>query len=147
MDTLGFGFQFNRVETEYKWLANGFKEPVLQIVKRAGGMGPASVSVSWIDTLHAPNNSINQIESLTDLEIYPNPAKEKINIRFSGNSDSKFKISIISFTGQLIREELFDSNNMGNHIFSIGNLNLKSGIYAVKISNSKNSVTKKMIIE
>ena len=147
LDTLGFGLHFDRVEIEYKWLTNGHKEPVLQIVERTGGMGGASIAVSWIDTLHISNNSINELNQIVDFEIYPNPSKDLINIHFKSGDEQKYKISIISFTGQLVKEELISPNRNINSTFSMNNLNLKPGIYEIILSNSKSSLAKKIVIE
>ena len=72
------------------------------------------------------------------LSIFPNPAKDKIEISFE--KCQKVNIEIFELTGKLILSEIIQTNEE----FNINNLN--SGIYLIKITDEEsNSFTNKLI--
>jgi len=80
------------------------------------------------------------------LVIYPNPSKGVFNIKlaiFNVQTD----VYLFDTTGKLIaRKSISKENNSGNTI-AIGNNNLSSGIYLVKIITKDQTTTKKLIVE
>ena len=80
------------------------------------------------------------------LVIYPNPSKGVFNIKlaiFNVQTD----VYLFDTTGKLIaRKSISKENNSGNTI-AIGNNNLSSGIYLVKIITKDQTTTKKVIVE
>jgi hypothetical protein len=80
MDTLGFGFGFDRTETEFKWLAKGNKLPVFQVNKRQGGMGGNNTDAWFVDNRPA-DFSVEENAQNSSIKIYPNPAQEKIYLQ------------------------------------------------------------------
>ena len=91
-DSIGMGGGFNRNETEYKWLADGFHGPVLQITKS----GQNNVKAKYFN--HIPIDlSVKPVESLNPVEIYPNPAINIITIKIpSDNNDITLTVTDIS---------------------------------------------------
>jgi hypothetical protein len=79
-----------------------------------------------------------------DINLMPNPAKEKLQIQF-GNNDGLSKINIYNSIGQLIYEEAI---NQKNELFIVTE-NYKAGIYFVNIINNLNEIvlTKKFVKE
>lgn len=58
-----------------------------------------------------------------ELSLYPNPANEKINLKFQSNSKSMMELKIYDLTGRLVRSKEFDKNTE----ISVGDL--AEGIY------------------
>ena len=80
------------------------------------------------------------------LLVYPNPSKGIFNIKLS-MVDIQTDIYLFDTTGKLIaRKSISKENNSGN-LIRIGNYNLSSGIYLVKIITKHKAVTKKVIVE
>jgi hypothetical protein len=92
----------------------------------------------------AIDNAITSFEE--ELQVYPNPSKGIFNIKLAiFNVDTE--IYLFDTTGKLIaRKSISKENNSGNMI-AIGNNNLSSGIYLVKIITKNETVTKKVIVE
>lgn len=84
-----------------------------------------------INTLSTPNIKLN------DVEVYPNPVKNNI-VYF--NSGTPLDVKVYDILGKLVIAKSILPNNA--HI-DISNIN--NGIYLVKISNSNQSITKKLI--
>ena len=78
--------------------------------------------------------------------VYPNPSKGVFNIKLA-IFNVETEIYLFDTTGKLIvRKSISKDNNSGN-LIRIGNNNLSSGIYLVKIITKDVTVTKKVIVE
>jgi hypothetical protein len=90
------------------------------------------------------SNGISLFEE--NLKVYPNPSKGIFNIKLA-NLNVQTEIYLFDTTGKLIaRTSVSKENNSGSPI-RIGNYNLSSGIYLVKIITKEETLTKKVIIE
>ena len=88
-----------------------------------------------LDLDSANVNAINQVPSI-DIQVYPNPAQNQINII---SAIPIYKASIMNSTGQIVKNI--------NHNESFVNIReLKAGLYFIVIRNTNNnSVTKKFV--
>ncbi|MCI2229846.1 T9SS type A sorting domain-containing protein [Polaribacter sp. MSW13] len=102
-------------------------------------------------TANAPTLSIS-IENVLDVKsfekstlgLYPNPLKNgRLNVSLNGFSDNA-KLNIFSVIGQLVHSEKISVNS--NNTFST-TLNLKSGLYIVKVEDGTTTKTQKLIVE
>ena len=75
--------------------------------------------------------------------VYPNPAKEFINVEFSGLNDENIIIEIIDVFGKVI-EKVNEKNENG--IFNLNVRSLAAGYYVLKISSGNSVIQKKIII-
>ncbi|MDP8204434.1 MAG: YCF48-related protein [Candidatus Tenebribacter mawsonii] len=86
----------------------------------------------------------NVIVETLQFEIFPNPAKNKIQIQCSEFKTENGIIELLSLEGKKILEKEIES---GIENIELDLNNLKSGMYLCKISTDKKSSTKKLIIE
>ena len=75
--------------------------------------------------------------------VYPNPAKEFINVEFSGLSDENISIEIIDVFGKVVQKE---NRKNENQIFNLNVSSLDAGYYVLKISSGYSVIQKKIII-
>ena len=75
--------------------------------------------------------------------VYPNPAKEFINVEFSGLSDENIRIEIIDVFGKVVQKE---NRKNENGIFNLNVRSLAAGYYLLKISSGYSVIQKKIII-
>jgi hypothetical protein len=75
--------------------------------------------------------------------IYPNPAKEFINVKFSGLNDENTSIEIIDVFGKVIQKEISKNENQ---MFNLNVSSLAAGYYVLKISSGNSVIQKKIII-
>jgi hypothetical protein len=73
--------------------------------------------------------------------IYPNPARNVINLDFRDNNIYMNTIQLFDVTGNLVYSELI---NQSSHRINLDGL--MNGIYFIRISNMEYSVTKKLVI-
>ena len=101
-----------------------------------------AVSTELLETEIVDNNvSIDIKNKVSNIHIFPNPAKEIVTIDFE-NQQSGI-IQIYSLSGQLMVEQIFKNSNKEN-------INIKTfnrGVYLVKVQDSKTSELKKLIVE
>lgn len=78
---------------------------------------------------------------------YPNPFNPTTTIEFSVENSDNVSLSIYSVTGELVANLLDNQKfNSGHYKVTFDGSNLSSGTYIYKISNGKNSLSKKMIL-
>jgi hypothetical protein len=75
--------------------------------------------------------------------VYPNPAKEFINVEFSGLNDENISIEIIDVFGKVVQKEISKNENQ---MFNLNVSSLAAGYYVLKISSGNSVIQKKIII-
>jgi hypothetical protein len=78
------------------------------------------------------------------IQIYPNPVNQFLNIDMDVNLDSEIKIEVSDISGRVIHNH--SKLDCSNH-YMIDVSNYPKGIYFVNILSSKNSLTRKIVIE
>jgi hypothetical protein len=99
----------------------------------SSNVNPRMANGTTIATLTQDNN-----QEVSDLIIYPNPAKENVNVKWNGNATS---LIVLNANGQIINT--YDLNEVTE--LSLNNLN--TGVYFIKITDNNNSLTQKLIVE
>ena len=75
--------------------------------------------------------------------VYPNPAKEFINVEFSGLNDENISIEITDVFGKVVQKEISKNENQ---MFNLNVSSLTAGYYVLKISSGNSVIQKKIII-
>ena len=122
MDSLGFGFPMDRIETEYKWFANGYHIPVMQVLKRTG-MG-AGVTITYIDSLR--NISVEEM-SMNQISAFPNPVEDVLNFNIPAGSYPLIAEVYDQQGRWVISEEIISS---GIEVSA-----LEAGLYTIRLRN------------
>jgi hypothetical protein len=82
---------------------------------------------------------------LENLSVYPVPSKGVFDVKLT-NVTLQTDILLFDTTGKLIERKVISAENSSANIITIGNYNLSSGIYLLKVINQNESVTKKVIV-
>jgi hypothetical protein len=100
-----------------------------------------------IKTLVDTSLNINSESLNSNIKIYPNPFKNKLNIKYNLNSNSNVKIIITDAYGRLIanlsnnKRQSSDNKIIWNPLKN----NISKGIYFCKITADNNTITKKIL--
>ncbi len=78
----------------------------------------------------------------SNFTVYPNPAKNSINVLFSENNQEKSLITIHNMLGQIVLKENLSKNEM---LFRLDVSSLPGGTYFIKWTDEKQNRTKKFI--
>lgn len=118
-------------QTVNKWIPSG---------------GPSTLKYAY--SLHVRNMSIggiDDIENPLDINLYPNPTNENINITLSLSESTNTILEIYDAQGKLVATPNLGNKAQGEHNLSINVSNLQSGLYLLKIIAGENTVTKRFI--
>lgn len=85
---------------------------------------------------------INSIEDEQNINIYPNPASETLNVNFLEPQNKTSEIELYDIQGKIVKN-IVVSNNRNTIDIS----DLCSGLYILKINSANNTYSKKIIIE
>lgn len=92
------------------------------------------------------NIESSENENVIVFGLYPNPAKELLNVHFSNLIASQLKIEIVNALGQIVKTDLFDcQTGSWNYSIIIGDLQI--GVYTLKINSPDQTVFKNFIKE
>lgn len=141
-DTISFAT--NRpIQTNYKWLANGEKIPVLSMNHFRIGGEDRLISITYRDSVRnlTPTSIDNQLSPLK-INMYPNPTSEKVNIELKSRLGSNAKLEIFDLQGRLIRQMPIDQNH-----FSISVRGLAKGTYVVRLHSAEGVFRGKLMVE
>ena len=101
-----------------------------------------------MELVYAENLDVDeQIANGLCFDIFPNPANDKINIRFYQDSFGKANLLLYNTLGQMVySENIFVSDGLNEHVIPVENL--QKGLYFLNITNADGlTETVKIVIE
>jgi len=106
-----------------------------------GNTGPNSGFNSITETV-ASYTSLNEVENITAISVYPNPAKDFLNVQIDSKNRNEISAVLYDINGNLVREtENFVQSNQ--QTISLNGLN--AGLYLLRISDSEQSHSTKIL--
>jgi len=99
-----------------------------------GGVGDSGVDF-WATLL-----SIDDLDTSTGFNVYPNPTQSVLNIELNG-SQANVTYEVFDILGKLINSEILESGNSSQIDVSTWN----NGLYLIKISNGDQTETKRFV--
>jgi hypothetical protein len=144
IDTVHFGFKIPHLtQHQYKWIANGQKEPVLQINTQVLiGSIEAISSIYYRDSIHPVISGVQEIvpDGLA-FNLYPNPANDRFAIVCPADITHAM-LTVIDITGKTIM-----TRQMGGNIETIDASGWSKGSYFVVIYNGEQKHVKQLVIQ
>lgn len=134
---------FDYDATIYQWWVAGLHNPILSITNGvyAGTainpgyfMDPSSVG---IESPLLPEQSVN---------VFPNPAKDQLNVSYTVEEASEISLSITNMLGQQVRYMEMGTVSQGANTTTLDISDLESGIYMVTIQTGQETVTRKITV-
>ena len=86
------------------------------------------------------------IELGFDLSVFPNPAKDLLNLNISGETTDDLMIQLISIEGRLVKEQKVQGNYR-KQLIPLQVNDLPAGFYLVRLSSDKGSLVRKVVVE
>lgn len=145
IDSIQFGTSINRLYTEYKWLSNGFGEPLLQVYEE----GPL-VTFTFIDSIRDP---LLGVEPVIPYEkafvVIPNPLQSSGSVYFLQPSAGKVTISVLNLTGTQAATVYDGFLPEGEHRITLDHSiqKLHKGLYILQLQTEFRTLTQKLIIQ
>ena len=140
--TIGSG-TYAKVQNDYYSLLS--KYPLLSISNET----IVSVAGTTTETVVTINNNYNTVgvnelsnTTLNNVTVYPNPAKDNINLNFNNENTDNASYQIINIIGQTIRTQNIPAVK-GETLYNVNLNGIESGIYFIKLQvGNKTSVNK-----
>ena len=80
-----------------------------------------------------------------EVEVFPNPASDQVNISFVSNEEFDFNIVVADISGrQMINEECFAKQGVNKYNLNLNGL--KQGVYLLSLRGEKGTLNYKLII-
>jgi hypothetical protein len=147
VDTFHFGFKSPQTEQiQYKWLGNGIPVPLLQINETV-----VANRATYVNTVYPDNKhnfaGIPAIQStLSNVELYPNPAGETSSLHYFLSENSEISIAVFSADGRCVQKSFDGLQTAGSHQLAINTSQLSPGIYLITINGKSGQVVKRMAV-
>jgi len=85
-------------------------------------------------------NAVKKINEISEYSVFPNPATDEVNIKFSLLENSQLNVYLFNAQGQIVKSQFLGRLDSGNHNFQLSTNNLPVGIYTVTMVNSKGEI-------
>lgn len=86
--------------------------------------------------------AVNDLEALTQLELFPNPAHNALNVAATFDNTTSFRINIVSLDGQLKFSQNYNTAELAT---ALDISTLAGGLYLLQIANEDGVSTRKFI--
>ncbi|HET6991346.1 MAG TPA: T9SS type A sorting domain-containing protein [Bacteroidia bacterium] len=129
------------------YVGTGFPDTCL-IVLASSTTAPTANSYLWIDALAFSGTvGINETQAnQNNLNVYPNPAENLLNVSFNLENSSSVKIQLFDISGKLIEE--FNPNcSIGENTIPLNLEGIERGIYFVRLVSDKGTDNRKIVVE
>ena len=90
--------------------------------------------------------AINEIESNSKLNIYPNPTNTNTTVSFSLSNESNVTINVTDLAGKIVYTNTLGTVNGAQNV-TVNTENLTSGVYMVNVSINGTVSTEKLIVK
>lgn len=92
------------------------------------------------------NLSVEELEAIQNLNIFPNPASKEVNVAFTMTNSQQATVSLVNLMGQEL-ETFYINGVSGNNLVLIGTENYAPGVYLVKVNINGNQQVKQLVIQ
>ena len=92
-------------------------------------------------------NSVEDLAEKFDLNVYPNPANNQVQISFEMPTTAGLDIAIINVLGKKVKEISKEKVTQGIYNYTLDVSDLAAGVYSVRISAEFGSTTTSIIVE
>lgn len=132
------------VNTGYSYYTSSQKFPILT-VSYSNASGAFTSNTGDVKVNSNVVTGINNLNSETSFNIYPNPAKNNFNIKLQNVNNANCKLEIVNAFGSLVKSTDLGNNSQISNTISISDLS--SGMYFVKTTVGDKTSTRKLIVE
>lgn len=143
LDTLGTGVPVYRNYTEYKWLAKGMGQPLLEV--RIEGL---LITAIYRDSVRDVFMGIQEKPDVEEMKVFPNPSSQILHLDFTVKEETELAISLTGLSGRIISlypTERYVAGKYSKRIYLPENLS--SGAYLLGIGKGNKFLQKKVLIK
>ncbi len=83
---------------------------------------------------------------VTQIQIYPNPARNKITVEMDLTEPSNFEMVLVDMTGRVVVKDVKQAKYAGKNTWQYDTSNIPQGVYMMSIKNATVLITKNVMI-
>jgi hypothetical protein len=132
---------YETIDSTKYFSINETKDLLPKLFTKTGNDNPYNTKV-W--RLGGEPTPVYETPSVLELKTYPNPSQNEIMIEITGNTEGdKYELSVFNMLGQ----NVFSINKSDKTQWILKKEQVGKGVFLIKISDGKNSVSKKILFE
>jgi hypothetical protein len=87
-------------------------------------------------------------ETANAINLFPNPSKENVKIRFNTNEGNKAQVELINIQGAVLFSKELNNLSKGKHEMQLntGSMNIAPGVYFIRVKTNGGMVSEKLIV-
>ena len=134
----------NRSTNEYIWLTTTLHEPVLKVTESSAN-GSTTYRVQYMDNDRYLGISENEL--VTNMAVYPNPAKDIVNIDFSLVQKGGLNVELYDIIGNKVSVIYSGDMAQGTHQLKFNASGFDKGLYFIRLTSDNNKpVTRRLMV-
>lgn len=94
-----------------------------------------------------PPMSVQEKFDIEEINVYPNPARDFVNVDLAALDSKKYTIDFITISGTIVLTETIKFTTVHSYTLQINIENLKRGFYIVRVSSSDGIINRPFKIE
>ncbi len=89
---------------------------------------------------------VNEIAAFTDVNVYPNPATDFLNVSFELRENTGVTVELFDISGKKVFVENAGKSSAGTKHFTLNTANLRAGLYILNVRAGGYSFAKKVSV-
>jgi len=128
---------------EFKWYQNGTHCPIATSYSIKNSLGGQTFGSTYLVNFVGINENDN---SISNLNVFPNPAAKNISLQFNLQSENSVELKIVNTLGATVKKENIQNLQTGNNSINISIAELANGVYFAQIKNGNTIETKRFVV-
>ncbi len=147
----GFSYDESNTETNVDTYLNGFTTVQAIQGEINSGLTCAKLSNTFelggvAQITKSPCTALPSIQSNPEINYYPNPSTEEVNISITGHAGQKAMVTLFDAKGMPVYTEAFEVSD-GNHTKTLDIRKLQAGLYLIRIGLGDATYQDRLIVE
>ena len=89
---------------------------------------------------------LSEVDGLNEIELFPNPADEALNVRFEAAHDGLVKLNVVDLTGKLIKTINVQAT-AGANLVIVDATDMASGMYMMQVNANNTQKTMQFVVK
>ncbi len=108
--------------------------------------GSITTRIDGIEVYNADLSAVDNVKfNENEIMVYPNPVRNMLNINFTNNNSSNINLTLFDVSGKMLIRKIMQPGYSSNCQLDVSQLH--AGMYLLKITSDKQTITKKINIE
>ena len=108
---------------------------------------PSVTCVSARTEVSVTLSGVDDLTEVTNLEVFPNPTSEILNIRFVAETSEAMIIRLTDVLGRTIQEKVLKNLNFGENVEQLNVANLPKGVYNLQMNMGDRNAYRKVVVD